>query len=235
MSAQYGPYSPELHGRFMTECYEQSLSLGQLAVSYVLTHYQKGMGGFDKPPRQLRQSQLDVLMRLSTGTRPEEEAALRDVKLSSVQQSRRRLYTALNLHGKEAAVRLGIETGLIPFDRDLECNAPDISPYELVVYDLATRGLVSGQVGRLTGDTADYVRSTRIPRVLQALGVPQERKTYAVVRMYEWGLFHKGLGLLNSLDAYPEDVAKFDEFFGRNQPFRNTPGAPRYWKWEKTT
>jgi len=208
--------------------------MGQLAVSYVLTHYgahrdRAYLDGFSEAQSpKIFPAQLWELMNIAAGLTVNEEAKRQRTTPAMISTEHCRVFRALNVPGKPlAAVRLGMEHRLLSAARP-QGPAPslELHPYDLVAFDLYTRGLTGKEIGQFMGGSMNMTSRSRLPRILRTLGVSEERKALAVGKMYELDVFTVGLALLPNLADHSSVVEKCDQLLGREQPF-NEPDAKK--------
>jgi len=215
--------NPQPHGEFMARAYQESYTLGQLAVSYVVEHYGVRRNGFrtaDAPT--VPESQEMCLAYIAAGLTPDEEAKEWETSLATVRNRRCLLMNTLQVGSVLAAVRIGIEYSLVtvvPPPEPKPADFPDLLPYDLVGFDLSTRDVKGREIKQLMGGAASTTSDARAPRIANALGLSREQKELAIVGLYNLGVFRQGLGLLPSLAEHPQIVRRFDRQLGRNRPF----------------
>jgi hypothetical protein len=211
----------------MAGAYETSYEHGQLAVSYVLAHYRHDQG-LHSDPEELDGKQEELWGLVRQGLTITEQAQATNYPYDTITVGRRDLYSALHVSNWLAAARLAYELEVEPVTTVPEEDTPSLPSYDLVAFDLYTRGLKQPDVARLTGEYVYGVGHHRLPRTYKALGVadtddlsPTARSAAAIEQSYRLGIFTPGLGLQETLADYPDAVAQFDKSLGRNQPFIN--------------
>lgn len=215
--------NPQPHGEFMARAYQEAYSLGQLAASYVLEHYglrRDGFGTADAP--DIPTSQARCLAYVAAGLTPDEEAKEWKTTPATVRNRRCLLMNGLRVGSALAAVRIGVEYGLVTVEQPPEpkpADFLDLLPYDLVGFDLSTRGVEGREIQQLMGGFRSTTSDTRGPRIASALGLRREQKGLTIVELYKTGVFRRGLALLPNLAEHPKIVRRFDRQLGRNRPF----------------
>lgn len=218
---------PEPHGLLIAESYQQAFAVGQLAASYVIRHYLGGSVGFRERIAPPSEHHKQILSFLVQGLTAGEEALERGVTPKTAANQRALVYGDLRVSGQLPAARRAIEEGLVIVAARPQLQSPTFDTFDLAVFDLYTRGLTERQVGRLTGERPRDIQS-RVARFISDLAVPRHRRTLAVTRMYELGVFQPPLGLISTLTSFPHVIEEFDQKLGRNQPFINPQPPLRF-------
>lgn len=217
----------------MAEAYEQSFVHGQLAVSYVVEHYCPA-AGLHADPMPLSSNETRIWELTRNGLTIDEQMTDTGFSFSRVTNTRRTLYGALRVANWLAAARLAYEIeAAAPASREV-AEPPDINAYDAITFDLYTRGVSQPQIAQLTGEFKEGPGRNRLPRVYEALDIPDsgdlssnQRDVLAVDRMYAHVLTPR-LSLQETLDDYPDLVDYFEQTLGPNEPFANPPEIKRY-------
>lgn len=206
----------------MAEAYDMSPRMGQLAVSYVVRNYCKSANFLLTPLESLGEAEVNTMLLLKEDLSAAEEAERSGFTRGTIGQHHRKLYRKAGIPagaaGRMTAMRLAVENDIFPVLADPEGQLPDkCSSYDIATFDLIARGVTPRRASRLTGSEYGSLSALVLPRVVNSLGLPPHRRARGVLRMYEVGVFEKGL--IRRLDDFPEVVKNFDKWLGPNHPF----------------